>query len=54
VELECIQQANNSISILLTTHAIIFATMPKRSVVDFTADEEVAVIRAAKRLKYRF
>ena len=53
VELECIQQGEDSISVLLTTHAIIFAPMPKRSVVDFTADEEVAVIRAAKRLKYR-
>ncbi len=54
VELECIQQGEDSISILLTTHSIIFAPVPQRTIVDFTAEEEVAVIRAAKRLKYRF
>ena len=54
VELECIQQADSTISILLTTHSVIFAPVPKRSVVDFTAEEEAAAIRAAKRLKYKF
>lgn len=54
VELECVQQANDAISILLTVHSVIFVPVPKRSIVDYTVDEEEAVIRAAKRLKYRF
>lgn len=54
VELECIQEVGDIINILLTTHSVIFAPMPKRSLVDFTDEEELAVIRAAKRLKYRF
>ncbi len=53
-DLECIQQGKDSINLLLTTHAIIFAPMPKQSIADFTAEEEAAVIRAAKRLRYRF
>ena len=54
VELECIQETGDTISVLLTTHSVIFAPVPKRTVVDFTDEEEKAAIRAAKRLKYRF
>jgi len=54
VELECIHETSDTISILLTVHSVIFAPVPKRSIVDFTDEEEAAVIRAAKRLKYRF
>jgi len=54
VELECIQETAEDFCINLTVHSIIFAPMPKRTIVDFTPDEEEAVIRAAKRLKYRF
>jgi hypothetical protein len=54
VEMECIHEAADNISILLTVHSVIFAPVPKRTIIDFTADEEAAVIRAAKRLKYKF
>ena len=54
VEMECIHEAADTISILLTVHSVIFAPVPKRAIIDFTDDEEAAAIRAAKRLKYRF
>jgi hypothetical protein len=33
---------------------MILTQMRRRAIVDFTADEEAAAIRAAKRIKYRF
>jgi hypothetical protein len=53
-ELECIQQNGDSITVLITAHSVMFVPMPKRTVVDYTEEEEKAVIQAAKRLKYRF
>jgi len=54
VELECIHETANDISITLTVHSMILTQMRRRAIVDFTADEEAAAIRAAKRIKYRF
>ena len=54
VELECIQETVDAISITLTVHSIVFAPVPKRIIVDLTAEEEEMMIRAAMRLKYRF
>lgn len=53
-ELECIQENDDGFTVLITAHSVIFVPMPKRTVVDYTEEEEKAVIRAAKRLKYRF
>ena len=54
VELECVQETSDSISVTLTVHSVVFAPMPKRIIVDLTTDEEEMMIRASKRLKYRF
>jgi len=53
-ELECIQEDGNSITVLITAHSLMFVPMPKRAVVEYTEEEEAAMIQAAKRLRYRF
>ena len=53
-ELECIQENDDSFTVLITAHSVMFVPMPKRVVVDYTDEEEKAVIQAAKRLKYSF
>jgi hypothetical protein len=53
-ELECIQENEDGYTVLITAHSVIFAPIPKRTVVDYTDEEEKAMIQAAKRLKYRF
>ena len=54
VELECIQENDDGITVLITAHSVMFVPTPKRTVVDYTEEEEAAVIQAAKRLKYTF
>ena len=54
VEMECIQESSEAINVLITAHSVMLVKIPKRTVVDYSADEEEIAIRAAKRLKYRF
>ena len=54
VELECIQENAEGFTVLITAHSMAFFPMPKRAVVDYTDEEEKAMIQAAKRLKYSF
>ena len=53
-ELECIQENDDGFTVLITAHSVMFVPLPKRAAVDYTKDEEAAVIQAAKRLRYRF
>ena len=54
VELECIHDTPDDISINLRVHTVIFAPVPKCNLVDLTTEEEDVAIRSAKRFKYRF
>ena len=54
VQLECLQCTSDEYSIVLVVHEVIFAPFPKRTIVRYTAAEDAAAMRAAKRLKYRF
>ena len=53
-ELECIQENDDGFTVLITAHSVMFVPLPKRAAVDYTKDDEAAVIQAAKRLRYRF
>jgi hypothetical protein len=54
VLLECVQQSEDYINVTVTVLSVIFAATPKRVIVDYTADEEAAALRSAKRFKYQF
>ena len=53
-ELECIQENAEGFTVLISAHSMAFFPMPQRAVVDYTDEEEKAMIQAAKRLKYSF
>ena len=54
VLLECIHQTADYVTVTVTVLSIIFATTPKRAVVDYSAEEEAMALRSAKRFKYQF
>ena len=53
VEMLCVQQANDAINIVLAVHHVMFAPVPKWSIISCPADKEEAAIRTAKRFKFR-
>ena len=54
VLLECINRTEECIAVTVTVLSVIFASMPKRTIVDYAADEEAAALRSVKRFKYQF
>ena len=54
MELAFLHETADSISVALTAHCVAFTPMLKRTVVDFGAEEEEAMIRSSKRSKYMF
>ena len=54
VELECIHETAESISVTVTVHSVIFTPMLKRTILRYSTEDKEAIIRASKRLKYVF
>ena len=54
VLLECIHRTEECITVTVTVLAVIFAPTPKRTIINYAADEEAAALRSAKRFKYQF
>ena len=54
MELDFLHVTAESINVTLTAHSIAFIPMLKRTVVDFTAEEDETMMRSSKRRKFMF
>lgn len=53
-ELECLEETESEISVLLTAHTMLFVPRPKRATLDFGEADVFSAVVSSKRLRYRF